>query len=241
MSHDFGYPPGGGSGGAVSSVAAADGTVVVSPTTGAVTVRRAAITGDVAIAAASNAATLANTGVGAGTYAFPSSVTVDSKGRITAIAGGSQPVVALTSNDNSLCFVENNPGCWSGIINPNITTDYCVRQYIHSSDPNNAALDLMADPSQSVPVLQIHEYCGTEACGINFSVYGSGLLNSNCGACFAGEVDSHQLCAVCGVQGETINATSIFKINGTDGCTCDVNVLGITQLRFCGGLFIGTS
>jgi hypothetical protein len=55
-----GFPVSGG-GGAVASVSNADGTLTISPTTGAVVASRAALTGDVAASAGSNATTLQNT------------------------------------------------------------------------------------------------------------------------------------------------------------------------------------
>jgi hypothetical protein len=67
----------------VSSVSNADGTLSISPTTGAVVASRAAITGDVGIPSGSNTATLSNSGVTAGTYVV-TGATIDSKGRVTA-------------------------------------------------------------------------------------------------------------------------------------------------------------
>ena len=73
----------GSGGGGVSSVSNADGTLSISPTTGAVVASRAAITGDVDVPSGSNTATLANSGVTAGTYVV-TGATIDSKGRVTA-------------------------------------------------------------------------------------------------------------------------------------------------------------
>ena len=72
-----------GAGGAVTSVSNADGTLAISPTTGAVVASRAAITGDVSIPSGSNSATLANSGVTAGSY-LVTGATIDAKGRVTA-------------------------------------------------------------------------------------------------------------------------------------------------------------
>lgn len=72
-----------GTGGGVGSVSNSDGTLAISPTTGAVVASRAAITGDVSVPAGSNSATLANSGVTAGSY-LVTGATIDSKGRVTA-------------------------------------------------------------------------------------------------------------------------------------------------------------
>jgi hypothetical protein len=71
------------SAGAVTSVSNSDGTLTISPTTGAVVASRSAITGDVGIPVGSNTATLANSGVTAGTY-LVTGATIDSKGRVTS-------------------------------------------------------------------------------------------------------------------------------------------------------------
>ena len=70
--------------GAVTSVSSSDGTLMISPTTGAVDAVRSAITGDVDIPAGSTTSTLTNTGVTPGYYQI-AGTTVDSKGRVTAI------------------------------------------------------------------------------------------------------------------------------------------------------------
>lgn len=71
----------------VSSVSNADGTLTISPTTGAVVASRAAITGDVAVNAASNTSTLATVNSNVGTFGSASHsavFTVNAKGLITA-------------------------------------------------------------------------------------------------------------------------------------------------------------
>lgn len=76
-----------GSGGGVTSVSNSDGTLTISPTTGAVIASRPAITGDISIPTTSNASTLAtvnaNTGSFGSSTAIPS-FTVNGKGLITA-------------------------------------------------------------------------------------------------------------------------------------------------------------
>lgn len=71
-----------------SSVSNSDGTLTISPTTGAVVASRAAITGDVSVPVASNVATLAST-IAAGGPTGSSSVvpviTYDAKGRLTTV------------------------------------------------------------------------------------------------------------------------------------------------------------
>lgn len=68
----------GGGGGAVSSVSGTAGVVNVSPTTGNVVV------------------TLPTVGPGAGTANYPSSVTIDAYGRVTAFGGAVTPVTAVS-------------------------------------------------------------------------------------------------------------------------------------------------
>ena len=67
----------------VSSVSNSDGTMTISPTTGAVVASRAAITGDIAIGSGSNSSTLATVNSSPGTYS-PASVTVNGKGLVTS-------------------------------------------------------------------------------------------------------------------------------------------------------------
>lgn len=76
-------------GSAVTSVSNADGTLTISPTTGAVVASRAAITGDISVPIASNAATLATVNSNVGSFGTASSVgsfTVNAKGLTTAAA-----------------------------------------------------------------------------------------------------------------------------------------------------------
>lgn len=87
--------PGGGSGGgAVSSVAAADASMNIPTTTGAVTVSRAAITGDVAIGAGSNAAVLQPTsGVSGLMRNVNESATAVATTNIASLTTGGTPAV----------------------------------------------------------------------------------------------------------------------------------------------------
>lgn len=69
--------------GGVTSVSNSDGTLTISPTTGAVIASRSAITGDVDIPLGSNVSALANSGVTAGSYVV-TGATIDAKGRVTS-------------------------------------------------------------------------------------------------------------------------------------------------------------
>jgi hypothetical protein len=66
--------------------------------------------GDVTAPAGSAVHTLANSGVSAGTYAYPTSITVDAKGRLTSATAGSapQPIQLLGSFVNGV-FVSGTP------------------------------------------------------------------------------------------------------------------------------------
>lgn len=78
--------------GGVTSVSNSDGTLTISPTTGAVVASRPAITGDISIPTASNAATLATVNSNVGSFGSSSSslaITANAKGLITAIAANS--------------------------------------------------------------------------------------------------------------------------------------------------------
>lgn len=73
----------------VSSVSNSDGTLTISPNTGAVVASRAAITGDISIAGGSNASVLATVNSNVGTFGSATQstqITVNGKGLITAIA-----------------------------------------------------------------------------------------------------------------------------------------------------------
>lgn len=78
----------------VSSVNCTDGTLVISPNTGAVIAARAAITGDVSVPAGSNVATLAASGATAGTYEILGG-TVDAAGRLTTAVERKPTVIAM--------------------------------------------------------------------------------------------------------------------------------------------------
>ena len=73
--------------GNVTSVSNSDGTLTISPTTGAVVASRSAITGDVAVSAGSNASTLATVNSNVGSFTV-GSFTVNGKGLITAASSG---------------------------------------------------------------------------------------------------------------------------------------------------------
>lgn len=79
----------------VSSVSNSDGTITSSPTSGAVVLARAAITGDVAIAGGSNASTLATVNSNVGTF---QGLTINAKGLITAAANQSYLTGSSTTN-----------------------------------------------------------------------------------------------------------------------------------------------
>jgi hypothetical protein len=73
--------------GSVTSVSNADGTLILSPTSGAVVASRSAITGDISISAGSNASTLATVNSNVGSFTV-GSFTVNGKGLITAASSG---------------------------------------------------------------------------------------------------------------------------------------------------------
>lgn len=71
----------------VSSVANSDGTLTISPTTGAVVASRAAITGDISVPITSNVATLPNVNANVGSFGTATqvaTVTLNAKGQVTA-------------------------------------------------------------------------------------------------------------------------------------------------------------
>ena len=70
-----------GSGGGVTSVTNSDGTLTISPTTGAVVASRPAITGDLTISTGTNASVLATVNSNVGTF---QGLTVNGKGLVTA-------------------------------------------------------------------------------------------------------------------------------------------------------------
>lgn len=75
--------------GGVDSVSNADGTLTISPTTGAVVASRAAITGDISIIAGSNVSTLATVNGNVGSFGSATQspqLTVNGKGLITAVS-----------------------------------------------------------------------------------------------------------------------------------------------------------
>lgn len=81
--------------GAISSVSNSDGTLTISPTTGAVIASRAAITGDISIAGGSNTSVLATVNSNVGSFNY-GSFTVNAKGLIIAASSGAAPEVPLT-------------------------------------------------------------------------------------------------------------------------------------------------
>jgi hypothetical protein len=56
---------------------------------------------------------ITNTGITAGVYAFPSSVTVNAQGQLTSITAGSQGVISLTSTDGSIQTTNLGGGTWN--------------------------------------------------------------------------------------------------------------------------------
>jgi hypothetical protein len=87
--------------GGVTSVSNADGTLVISPTTGAVVASRAAITGDISIAGGSNTSVLATVNANVGTFTY-ATLTVNAKGLITAASSGSAPAITAISDTASV-------------------------------------------------------------------------------------------------------------------------------------------
>src|SRR5208337_2065465 len=61
---------------------------------------------------------IANTGVTFGTYANPSTITVNAQGQLTAIAAGTQGIVSLTSTDSSITTANLGGGVWNVEITP---------------------------------------------------------------------------------------------------------------------------
>lgn len=98
----------------VSSVSAANSTVTVTPTSGAVTVARAAITGDVSVPDASNTATLASSGVTAGSY-IRATITVDAKGRVTSATSNPLAVTTLNSLAGAMSIATGTAGSNVGV------------------------------------------------------------------------------------------------------------------------------
>lgn len=92
----------GNASGAIDASAILTGTLPVG--------RLPAETGDVTRPAGSATNTLANSGVTAGTYAYPTSVVVDVKGRITAITAGSAPYgIAVLGHFHNGSYTSSTP------------------------------------------------------------------------------------------------------------------------------------
>lgn len=102
----------------VASVGTADGTLVNGGTATARTLKRAPITGDVAIPDASNTATLASVGPGAtgplGGASVAPIVTIDAKGRVTALTSATITPAAIGAPAGSGTSVGTHSGSSSG-------------------------------------------------------------------------------------------------------------------------------
>ncbi len=245
----------GGSSGA-SSVTASDATLVISPTTGAVLARRAALTGDITAAQGSNATVLAtvNSNVGSFTYA---SITVNAKGLVTAASNGTTPLTSIVSGDNSLsvsgndvriCTAHTNVwGCGQCFgFGGNITYQEIIGDSNQSAPAmiishcfaGNCTIRFYSADGQGFFCGYVNSTSGFSTCGDVYSC-GCGCFGTHvyAGGCFAG----HDGCFTCNMQAESVCATSGFYINGTPGCTCSYNISGGGQLVFQNGLFVSAS
>jgi hypothetical protein len=124
------YAPTSAATGTVSDITSTSGTAVITNPTGpTVNVERAAITGDVAIPAASNTATLATittaTGPIGSTTAVPV-VTIDAKGRVTALTSTAiiTGVSSVTNSDGTITVVTTSGA--AVVSRPAITGDISI-------------------------------------------------------------------------------------------------------------------
>jgi hypothetical protein len=133
------YEPQGGA--AVSTVSPGNSTMLVSPTSGAVQITRPAITGDVGIPAGSNAATLATLGSALGPIGNTTTtpvVSIDVKGRVTALTTATIAFPVSATNTVTLTNKRNTPRTISvaSSATPVIDTDNCDVAYISALAAN---------------------------------------------------------------------------------------------------------
>lgn len=93
--------------GTVTSVTAADASIVAGGTASAVTMSRGAITGDVSVPQGSNTATVANSGVSAGTYRN-ADITVSAKGFVTTATTGTESFIIACSDESTAITTGTN-------------------------------------------------------------------------------------------------------------------------------------